>query len=203
MSSEKCPVCEAYCPSTGCSGFPDAVRTRQGWKTYDEAAAFEKAGGFVDWTDIWSYARYGLLVDERPLGRGGKDVTATTQGQNRTLPEGLERMSEQTDNTPQRPDIDALRITNPESPGVLCFNATYLRELVAYVEHLELATGMARDYSTLSPTVSTAYLIVKVQEDHFTRGMACFCGVPVGDSVDMRWHLANQIERALKQRGAL
>jgi hypothetical protein len=66
MTSEKCPVCEAYCPATGCTGFPGAVWTRQGWKTYDDAAALEAAGGFVDWADIWSYARYGLLVDEGP-----------------------------------------------------------------------------------------------------------------------------------------
>jgi hypothetical protein len=112
-------------------------------------------------------------------------------------------MSEQTDNTPQRPDIDALRITNPESPGVLCFNATYLQQLVAWVDALEVATGMNHDYSVLPSSVSTAYLIVKVMEDHVTRGMACVCGVPIGDMIDQRWHLANQIERALKQRGAL
>ena len=111
-------------------------------------------------------------------------------------------MSEQTNTTtPSRPDLSVLH-TDVAGPDVLCLNGPYLTQLVAYIEHLERATGVTRDY-TMSPQIATAYLIVKVMEDHVTRGMFCLCGVPIGDSVDMRWHLANQIERALKQRGVL
>lgn len=111
-------------------------------------------------------------------------------------------MSEQTNTTtPSRPDLSAL-LTDVAGPDVLCLNSTYLTELVAYITHLERAAGVARDYS-MRGRESTAYLIVTVMADHVTRGMSCFCGVPIGDNVDTRWHLANQIEKALKQRGLL
>lgn len=70
-------------------------------------------------------------------------------------------MSDTTSKTPTRPDMSALR-TDPKSPGVLCLNGTYLRELREWIEHLErhIAAVAAmhqprhgKDVVTLEPAV--------------------------------------------------
>ena len=44
--------------------------------------------------------------------------------------------------------------------------------------------------------------ILQVMVDHERRGMACKCGAPFGDSIDERWHMANQVGKAVQMIGA-
>lgn len=43
--------------------------------------------------------------------------------------------------TPSRPDIDALRKFSPEATSAVCFNATFVRDVVAWIDHLEHEDG--------------------------------------------------------------
>lgn len=63
-------------------------------------------------------------------------------------------MSDTTSTAPKRPDIDALRGFTPDGTSAVCFNATFIVDVVAWIDHLEQAVATASSYhgNSIDPT---------------------------------------------------